>query len=97
MATATDIGAMIAFRRGATGERPCVAGTGVTVRRVAQLHQQGQTPEEISAGFGHISRAQVHAALAYYFANQAEIDGDLSAEAAAYEAALVESGLPHRA
>ena len=97
MATATDIGAMIAVRLGAAGVRPCIAGTGVTVRRVAQLHQQGQTPEEISAGFGHISRAQVYAALAYYFANQAEIDGDLSSEAVAYEVALVESGLPQRA
>jgi uncharacterized protein (DUF433 family) len=38
-------------------------------------------PEEIAHKFGHLSLAQVHAALAYYYANQTEIDGDLEAEA----------------
>ncbi len=30
--------------------------------------------------FGHLSLAQVHAALAYYHANQTEIDADLESE-----------------
>jgi hypothetical protein len=37
-------------------------------------------PEEIVRKFGHLSLAQVHAALAYYHANQPEIDSDLEAE-----------------
>jgi len=41
----------------------------------------GLIPEEIARKFGHLSLAQVHAALAYYHANQAEIDADLEAEA----------------
>jgi uncharacterized protein (DUF433 family) len=38
-------------------------------------------PEEIVRKFGHLLLAQVHAALAYYHANQTEIDSDLEAEA----------------
>jgi uncharacterized protein (DUF433 family) len=41
----------------------------------------GLIPEEIARKFGHLSLAQVHAALAYYHANKAEIDTDLEAEA----------------
>jgi hypothetical protein len=41
----------------------------------------GQIPEEIVETFGdHLSLARVHAALAYYYANQAEIDADLETE-----------------
>jgi uncharacterized protein (DUF433 family) len=41
----------------------------------------GQVPEEIVQTFGgHLSLAQVHAALAYYYANQEEIDVDLASE-----------------
>jgi len=40
----------------------------------------GYTPEEILDNFGHLSLAQVHAALAYYYANKAEIESDLAAE-----------------
>ncbi len=41
----------------------------------------GQIPEEIVQTFGgHLSLVQVHAALAYYYANQAEIDRDLEAD-----------------
>ena len=37
-------------------------------------------PEEIARKFGHLSVAHVHA-LAYYHANQVEIDTDLETEA----------------
>jgi uncharacterized protein (DUF433 family) len=40
----------------------------------------GLIPEEIAHKFGHLSLAQVHAALAYYHANQSEIDSDIEAE-----------------
>jgi uncharacterized protein (DUF433 family) len=46
----------------------------------------GLIPEEIARKFGHFSLAQVHAALAYYHANQAQIDEDLEAEAREAEA-----------
>ena len=81
MATVTEIGMLICRRPEIRGGRPCIAGTGVSVRRIAQWHNMGQIPEEIVETFGgHLSLAQVHAALAYYYANQTEIDADLEAE-----------------
>jgi len=79
MTTVTDIGSLI-WRPEIRGGRPCIAGTGVSVRRIAVLHNMGETPEEIAQNFGHLSLAQVHAALAYYYANQQEIDADLAEE-----------------
>jgi uncharacterized protein (DUF433 family) len=80
MATVTEIGSLISRHPDIRGGRPCVAGTGVSVRRIAQWHNMGLIPEEIVRKFGHLSLAQVHAALAYYHANQPEIDSDLEAE-----------------
>jgi uncharacterized protein (DUF433 family) len=86
MATSTEIGSLISRRPGIRGGRPCIAGTGVSVRRIAQWHNMGLIPEEIVRKFGHLSFAQIHAALAYYHANQAEIDSDLEAESRETEA-----------
>jgi uncharacterized protein (DUF433 family) len=81
MATVTEIGSLISRRAEIRGGRPCIAGTGVSVRRIVQWHNMGQIPEEIVQTFGgHLSLAQVHAALAYYYANQEEIDADLASE-----------------
>lgn len=81
MATEIEIGSLISRRPDIRGGRPCVAGTGVSVRRIARWHDMGQVPEEIVQTFGgHLSLAQVHAALAYYYAYQAEIDTDLEAD-----------------
>ena len=66
MATVTEIGSLISQRPDVRGGRPCVAGTGVSVRRIAQWHNMGLIPEQIARKFGHLSLAQVHAALAYY-------------------------------
>ena len=86
MATVIEIGSLITRRDEIRGGRPCVAGTGVSVRRIAQWHNTGLIPEEIARKFGHLSLAQVHAALAYYHANRAEIDTDLESEGLATEA-----------
>jgi uncharacterized protein (DUF433 family) len=80
MATVTEIGSLISRRPEIRGGRPCVAGTSVSVRRIAQWHNMGLIPEEIARKIGHLSLAQVHAALAYYHANQAEVDADLESE-----------------
>ena len=66
--------------------RPSIAGTGVTVRRIAGWHNLGLTPEEIAATIDHITLGQIHAALAYYYVNREEIDSDIAAEETATEA-----------
>ena len=86
MATVTEIGGLISRNPDIRGGRPCITGTGVSVRRIARWHSMGLIPEEIVRKFGHLSLAQIHAALAYYYANQAEIDADLEDETRQTEA-----------
>lgn len=56
------------------------------MRHIAVWHNTGYTPEEIANNYGHLSLAQVHAALAYYYANKGEMDADLEAEEREYDA-----------
>lgn len=89
MATKTfDIGTLIERNPDLRKGRPCIAGTGVTVKRVAGWYNLGLIPEEIGACIGHLSLAQVHAALTYYHANRAEIDTDLATEDALADALM---------
>jgi len=76
---------MIACSPDIRGGRPCLAGTGVTVARVAGWLRMGMTPEDIAAQYDHLTLAQVHAAVAFYHANREEIDADLADEAAQYD------------
>ena len=82
MASLTDIGTLIAQTPGICGGRPRIAGTGVSIRRIAGWYKLGQTPEEIATQIPHLSLAQVHAALAYYHANRDEMDAEMAAEEA---------------
>ena len=86
MPTATAIASLIEQDPGIRDGRPCLAGTGVTVHRVAIWYKLGFAPEEIADRIGHVSLAQVHAALAYYHANQEEIESGIAADAAEAEA-----------
>jgi uncharacterized protein (DUF433 family) len=80
-----DIGTLIERSPEIRKGRPCIAGTGVTVRRIAGWHNLGLTPEEIAAKIEHLTLAQIHAALAYYHANRDEIDSDVAREEAVTE------------
>lgn len=52
----------------------------MTVRRIVGWYKLGLSPEEIADRIGHVSLAQLHAALAYYYANREEIEADIGAE-----------------
>lgn len=80
--TAVEIGSLITRTDHICGGRPRIAGTGVSVRRVAIWYKLGLLPEEIADRIGHLSLAQVHAAVAYYHANREMIEVELSAEEA---------------
>jgi uncharacterized protein (DUF433 family) len=80
MAGIVDIGALIERSPEIRNGRPCIAGTGVAVRRVVAWDNLGFGPEEIASKIGHVTLAQVHAALAYYYSNRDEIDRDLASE-----------------
>lgn len=70
-------------------DRVRVAGTGITVHRVALLTNLDHSPEEIVRKYKHLTLAGVHAALAYYHANRAQVDAELAADQA--EAARLEA------
>ena len=84
----TDIGSMIVSSPAIRHGRPCIAGTGITVHRIAIWYKLGHRPEEIARRYGHLTEAQVHAALAYYHANRAEVEAEIAADEA--EAAHME-------
>jgi uncharacterized protein (DUF433 family) len=66
-------------------DRAFIAGTRVRVQDVYALSEiQGKTPDEVVEALPHLTLAQVHAALSYYFDHRDDIvremreDGDLA-------------------
>ena len=76
-----DIGSFIVRTPGTVGGRPRIDGTHVTVQAIAVCYRSGLMPKEIVFQYGYLSATQVYAALAYYHANQDEIEADIKAEA----------------
>lgn len=55
-----------------------IAGTKMKVRQIViEKNVWGLTPEEIQQGHDHLSLAQIHAALAYYYDHQEKIDAEI--------------------
>jgi uncharacterized protein (DUF433 family) len=84
MATAVDIGTLITQSPEVCGGRPRVAGTGMSVMRIAVWHRLGCNPEEIARKTG-LTLAQTHAALAHYHANREAIDSDIEHAGSEYD------------
>jgi uncharacterized protein (DUF433 family) len=83
MTTVTvDIGTLIVRTPDVRGGRPRIAGTGVTVQRIVGWYKLGLSPDEIAEEIGHLSLAQIHAALAYYHANREEIESAIAVDEA---------------
>ncbi len=80
-----DIGQFIYSRPDFRDGRPHIAGTGMSVRAVAAYYKSGMSPDEIADNFPHVPRSHIYAALAYYFATQAQMDAELDAEQAEYD------------
>ena len=78
MGKAADIGTFIVLTPEVRSGRARIAGTGVTVRRIVEWYKSGLSPEEIANEIGHLTLAQVFAALAYYHANRHEIENDIA-------------------
>ena len=57
------------------GGAPVIAGTGIRVIDIAIRYEvMGMSPEEILGALPHLTLAQVHAALAHYYAHKPELD-----------------------
>jgi uncharacterized protein (DUF433 family) len=64
---------------GVCGGKPRVAGTRIRVQDIYVWHElQGRSPDEIVSRFPQLTLADVHAALAYYWDNPAEIQRELA-------------------
>lgn len=51
-----------------TGQRPVVSGTDIKVSQIAsEVEHLGMTPDEVVQAHPHLTLADVHAALAYYY------------------------------
>ena len=72
-----------------------IDGTKVKVVEVMVDHlAYGHSPEEIHLQHPHLSLAQVHAAFAYYFDHQAELDAEMERRYRRAEALRAEATAP---
>jgi uncharacterized protein (DUF433 family) len=83
-----DIGQLISRTPGVNGGRPTIAGSRIAVAQVAAMYRDGLDATAIANEYPHIDLARIHAALAFYLANQQAVDDDLTEEAAAMQAAI---------
>ncbi|MBM4136001.1 MAG: DUF433 domain-containing protein [Nitrospira sp.] len=67
----------IVRKSGVCGGSPVIEGTRITVRLIAQFVKTGSTAEEILASYPHLSLAQIHDAISYYFDHREEIEQDI--------------------
>lgn len=85
MANAMQLDAMLTSSPGVCGGRLRIEGTRVTVLQIVTLYKRGETPDEISLNYPHVTLAQIHAALAYYHSHQADVERELAEERAEAE------------
>ena len=81
----TPLDKMLVKTPGVCGGRLRVAGTRITVDRIATLYRQGESPEEIARTYPHLTLVQIYTALAYYHAHRDEVDRELAATDAEYD------------
>jgi uncharacterized protein (DUF433 family) len=63
------------------GGKPVIAGTRIKVIQVAiEYERLGWTADQIIDAHPHLTLAQVHDALSYYYENQEILDGDILAD-----------------
>lgn len=56
---------------------PCIRGTGLRVTDIVMAHLfHKRTPDEVASDY-EIARAQVYAALAYYYEHKADLDKEI--------------------
>lgn len=57
---------------------PLIAGTTMKiVELIVSIQSYGWTPEQTQASYPHLSMAQIHSALAYYWDHKQTLDADI--------------------
>jgi uncharacterized protein (DUF433 family) len=66
---------------GTCGGKPRIAGTRIKVSLIAILSERNRmTPDEIVDAYPHLTLAQIHAALAYYWQHRDQIEDEIRAD-----------------
>jgi uncharacterized protein (DUF433 family) len=74
-----NLAEMIVKTPGTCGGRARIAGTRIKVEHVYNwVERQGMSPAQVVKEYPHLTMAQVHAALAYYWSHQDEIERDIA-------------------
>jgi uncharacterized protein (DUF433 family) len=55
-----------------------VAGTRISLDSLAYLYREGASAEDIQSGFPALSLEQIHGAIAFYLANQKQVDENIA-------------------
>jgi uncharacterized protein (DUF433 family) len=77
----TTVVPTIEMTPGTCGGKPRIAGTRIKVSLIATLSERNRmTPDEIVEAYPHLTLAQIHAALAYYWAHRDEIEEEIRRE-----------------
>jgi uncharacterized protein (DUF433 family) len=78
---ASDWSTMIVHTPGTCSGQARINGTRIKVKHVFRwVEEMGMTPSQVVEEYPHLTRAQVHAAIAYYWSHQDEIRSDMEAE-----------------
>ena len=98
MTTPVDIGTLIERDPSSKGGRERLAGTSVTVSRIAILSQEGLTADQIATDVfeGRLPLSLIHAALAHYHANREAIEAEISNDEMDRDRAWAESKAKRR-
>jgi uncharacterized protein (DUF433 family) len=67
----------IVRKSGVCGGSPIIDGSRITVRLIAEFVKTGSTAEDILASYPHLSLAQIHDAISYYFDHKEEIEQEI--------------------
>lgn len=90
MVTTVNIGSLIVSTPGICEGRPRINQKRFSVVQIATLTKEGLSPQQIVSEHNFLTLAEVHAALAYYYANQEQIEQYLAEEMAEYQQSLAQ-------
>lgn len=85
MVTTVNIGTLIVSTPDVCQGRPRITEKRFSVEQIATLTKEGLSPEQILQEYNFLTLAEVHAALAYYYSNQEQIEQYLAEETSEYQ------------
>ena len=85
MKSTIDISSLIVPASAGYAGRPQISGKQLFVEQIATLSKKGFSPEQIKDEYNFLTLAEVHAALAYYYANYEQIENFLAEDSVKYQ------------